>query len=584
MAAAPEVNNNRVDEESKEYVADKGPVTQWELDVPNGCLGSFCTLRIFGLKLGFSTVTGVQGHYLLNTAGQMDDEPETQVFTAPCLMHFVDAACVPVYVLMFKWVQASGKIYALTIPMDVKLSSGVDAPDKWITPAMIKPVKLSLVSHFVPIENRDGQPLAKKLDAWIKDHFPHFAALKLKSLANCRSWLQPSSFVKHVPAVAGVIETHLRAEIATTAGLDEDAAKKAKANSQTNSAELIHSAQQFKLSQCLPLLASIQDNWALAASTIAVPLGHRLIELDLSAALVDEVLSAEKLAELFVSAKSPKHHETLLALLQKSDTAALLASGQKTLLAFTSSPFPPPAVIEIAPADVEAILDVDAVSDLGAEPAGGLWEEVEVLHTLSEAEEEAAADPDTPVVGVKSGRKRTATERLDNSAPAKKKEKKISKLVTPGTRGTYTKSGLFSKDPVKAAAARASLAAAGKEVPSRADYYSKGDSDKTKADSDKTGDISPPFATANRLHCWCVVLSDLKDQVKSLKAKVKEQDTTIAELKAKVTSNTSVAALQLSNMELKTKLDAQALIDEAWLKGFERCKDNFKALKKLQSM
>ena len=30
----------------------------------------------------------------------------------------------------------------------------------------------------------------------------------------------------------------------------------------------------------------------------------------MSAALVDEVLSAEKLAGIFVSAKSPKHHET----------------------------------------------------------------------------------------------------------------------------------------------------------------------------------------------------------------------------------------------------------------------------------
>lgn len=72
--------------------------------------------------------------------------------------------------------------------------------------------------------------------------------------------------------------------------------------------------------------------------------------------------------------------------------------------------------------------------------------------------------------------------------------------------------------------------------------------------------------------------------MKSLKAKVKEQDMTILELKGMVASNSSVAALQLSNMELKTKLDAQLLIDAAWLKGFERCKDNFKALKELQSM
>ena len=59
MAAAPEVKNNRNDVESKEYVEVKGPVTQWELDVPNGRLSSFFTLRIFGLKLGFSTVIGV---------------------------------------------------------------------------------------------------------------------------------------------------------------------------------------------------------------------------------------------------------------------------------------------------------------------------------------------------------------------------------------------------------------------------------------------------------------------------------------------------------------------------------------------
>ena len=508
MAAAPEVNNNRVDEESKQYVADKGPVTQWELDVPNGCLGSFCTLRIFGLKLGFSTVTGVQGHYLSSTAGQMDAEPETQVFTAPCLMHFKDASCVPVFVLMFKWVQASGKLYALTIPTDVKLSSGVDAPDKWVTPAMIKPVKLSLISHFDPIENRDGQPMAKKLDAWMRDHFPLFAALKLKSLANCRSWLQPGSFVKHAAAVAGVIETHLRAEIATAAGLDEEASKKSKATSHTNSAEVLHSVQQFELSKCLPLLAGIRDNWALAAATIAVPLGHRLIEIDMSAALVDEVLSAEKLAELFVVNQSPKHHETMLALLQKSDTAKLLASGQKTLLDFTSSPFAPPAVIEIEPAAVEVVLDVDGVSDLCPEPAGLWGKEAYTELTLSEAEEEAAAaaaDAETPVMGLKSGRKRTATERLDNSVPEKKKEKRIPNSVTPCTRAPYTKTGLFSKDPLKAAAARASLAAAGKEIPSRAEHFS---ALPAKDDSNNKGDIVnivclqiPPILSCGVLCC-----------------------------------------------------------------------------------
>jgi len=189
-----------------EFVADKAPLVGWELNEADGCVASFMTLRILGFKSGFATVSGVAGHYLVNACEQMDEVPETQVHTAPCIMNFLDKASPPVYVLMFKWVQASGKLYALTIPTDLKLSNDPDGTDKWVTPSMIKPVKLALVSHFEPIENRDGQPLAKKLDLWIKDHFPEFAVLKLKSLANCRTWLSPSSYVKHVTSVADVLE------------------------------------------------------------------------------------------------------------------------------------------------------------------------------------------------------------------------------------------------------------------------------------------------------------------------------------------------------------------------------------------
>ena len=154
----------------------------------------------------------------------------------------------------------------------------------------------------------------------------------------------------------------------------------------------------------------------------------------MSAALVDEVLSAEKLAELFVVNQSPKHHETMLALLQKSDTAKLLASGQKTLLDFTSSPFAPPAVIEIEPAAVEVVLGVDGVSDSGFEPADLWGKEADTELTLSEAEEEVATagDAEGAVMGTKTGRKRTATERLDNSAPEKKEGEENSEFGDSG--------------------------------------------------------------------------------------------------------------------------------------------------------
>ena len=82
---------------------------------------------LFIVKLSsncLSSLSGVQGHYLVNTSGQTDEEPETQLLAAPCLANFFDEASPPVFTLMFKWVYASGKMYALTIPTDLKLSGG----------------------------------------------------------------------------------------------------------------------------------------------------------------------------------------------------------------------------------------------------------------------------------------------------------------------------------------------------------------------------------------------------------------------------------------------------------------------------
>ena len=310
----------------------------------------------------------------------------------------------------------------------------------------------------------------------------------------------------------------------------------------------------------------------------------------MSSALVDEVLSPEKLAQLFVQTMSPKHHEQILALLQKSDTAKLLASGQKTVLDFTSSPFPEPPTIDIPPEAVEAVdyVETDADADVlpnsqWYEPGDSDKEAEEVLGhaTIPGAEEELQSSGQT------GARKRAAPVRLDNSVPFKKKEKKLSNSATPisgSTRQPYNCTGLFSKDPLKAAAARASLAAAGKELPSRATEpkYAKGETDK----AGEMNTISKPACVTKpaRVELWCVVLSEFKEQLKVLKAKVKDQDIAIIQLKAQVASNKSVSALELSNMELKTKLESQGLIDAAWLKGFNRCKDNFKELKELQSM
>ena len=331
--------SHRINMDHMEYVADKGPLIGWQLNEKDQCLESFSTLRMIGLKMGFASVSGVQGHYIVNTSGQTDEEPETQLLAAPCLAHFIDEASPPVFTLMFKWVYAAGKMYALTIPTDLKLSGGPDGTDKWVTPAMIKPVRLGLIHHFEPIENRDGQPLAKNLDVWIKDHFPEFAAIKLKSLANCRAWLQPSKFASHVAAVADLHEITIKKAIAAATGSDEPAAanKKGAANAHTVAAASAESARVAALSLSLPLLNRIREVWAIAAAVIAVPIGQRIIEIDLASELVDGVLSTDKLEVILKSKAAAKNYEKLFELLKASDKIALLAS-QKEPLGFSASP------------------------------------------------------------------------------------------------------------------------------------------------------------------------------------------------------------------------------------------------------
>ena len=54
-----------------------------------------------------------------------------------------------------------------------------------------------------------------------------------------------------------------------------------------------------------------------------------------------------------------------------------------------------------------------------------------------------------------------------------------------------------------------------------------------------------------RAELWCVVLSEFKEQLKVLKAKVKDQEMAIMQLRGQVASNKSVSALELSNMDSK---------------------------------
>lgn len=74
-----------------------------------------------------------------------------------------------------------------------------------------------------------------------------------------------------------------------------------------------------------------------------------------------------------------------------------------------------------------------------------------------------------------------------------------------------------------------------------------------------------------------------QEQNQELKAKVKDQEGTIARLRADIASMESKIDILLKNKELEIELRERKKIEDAYSKGFEACKEQFLALKKLQA-
>lgn len=75
----------------------------------------------------------------------------------------------------------------------------------------------------------------------------------------------------------------------------------------------------------------------------------------------------------------------------------------------------------------------------------------------------------------------------------------------------------------------------------------------------------------------------LEDQIKDLKTKVKEQEGTVAKLRAELAAFECKSELLVEKKALEVELEMRKKIEEAYDKGFKSCKDQFLALKELQS-
>ena len=84
----PELQFN---EYTHDFVADKGCCTRIGLEGDDVDEFWFHTLRIFGLRKGYTIDTDLPGHYLLNTFGLTEDEEAVQAYSLPALLHPIDA-------------------------------------------------------------------------------------------------------------------------------------------------------------------------------------------------------------------------------------------------------------------------------------------------------------------------------------------------------------------------------------------------------------------------------------------------------------------------------------------------------------
>ena len=567
------------DHDAYTCIADKGPITAFGLAGDTADTLWYNTFRIFGLRTGYSTVAGVPGFYLVNKANAAEDAAAV-CYSLPAILHPADDGLAPVFGLYWK-IGPNGNIYAVCLGTDLKQSSDNDGVDKWLNDKDAVPRRLDLFKAMQPIENRDGQPLAKKFDGWMKDHSSYFRELKIRSLIGARAWLNHSNFVRQSQVVYRNAEAAIRSVVKETSGGAADTSKSKKKSKQTTVVDPAISAEITRRSEVLdsavqPLLKYMQ--------TIAVPEGNRIIEVDFGA--IEKEISPEELAALIQNASTGEEwSEAVVQLLKTSDKLKLLQTGQAKI-AFHSSPFPTP--FKKAPPSAAAVDECREnpanSDDSDAEPAGAY----EFLHTKRKRIPVAPMDVEDAGPG---------------KARVKPKVKEVIQLAQPtGTKRKYTKSGIHSKDPIVAAAARA-----GARMPS---------------DSSEPGlHPAPPHTNPTNPACLplyvslttpishahmpvpfnsiCAMLSGSvatlgslgsvvgsdQKKVKELKQRVSELEFKLAAAEAKMSGQAEIKEYAVQAAKYQMQIEMQKTVELAYEKGYSRCKDSMETnMNMLRSM
>ena len=414
----------KLDFEKYTFLADKGPLTSIGLldDTPDTLY--FNTLRVMALKKGFSCMSGLKGYYFVNNYGEEEGEA-AQGHSLPAILYPADEGSAPVFGLRWK-VGANGSIYAMCIPTDLKQSTDNDGVDKWLTDKDVVPRRLDLFKSIEPIENRDGHPLAKKFDVWIKDHSDYFKELKMKSLASTRAWLSHGGFNKQFRIVYTIAEAAIRAEVKASCG---EAVARAKKKSKSSAA--IDPTTAAEINRRISLLDLAVIPLRAYVANIAVPLGYRIIEIDFG--FKDDVVGFDEIERTLRIVSHSSKADALVEILKTSDKVKLLANGEASIDA-QSSPLPSPCKPAATPR---------AAAAGEASASGADWGDVEEFEVRDTELLKRKRSPPVPL----------SPEPTTKGKGTAKKPVLVDVESKPEKRA-YKKTGIHSRDPIVSAAAR----------------------------------------------------------------------------------------------------------------------------------
>lgn len=454
-----------IDEDEYSYRLDKGPLTDYRVAGETDTLESIRSLRVLALRKGFSAaIPEMPGHYIINTHETLEEQACAFAMEAPLLVTFHDSGQQPCIVTEWKW--ENDKIYAMTISTALHLSTNKDSGSQsWLNDKDVKPVKLSLLKEARPVVNSDGQPLLKTYEEWLKNHSDHFKSLKVKSYADCRAWCQHSRFEAHMKTVNIISEKRLQDEIRSSVGDADSGQQPRKKPASTHVGELT-ATQQHMLKMRLPIYQSIGKRFVEHASGIACSLGKRLIELDIPRDCPAAVIRSTLVDE--IKAYHSKEEALKIAELISRDSCLQELTSGTTKMTAKSSPLKESAEkesseIESPEADSSSNSEAPKTTPKAPDATDAESPEPPVLGVLLAPDFEAAAgkkrarNPTTHFTPEQMLPKNEKKAKPEKAPPASAGKNEVKAPGVTGPRGKYKMSGLYSRDPLKAAVARAKL-------------------------------------------------------------------------------------------------------------------------------